>query len=141
MRDESWNQLQHTKITNQQSIVMRKSSLNFMQDGVCWEVGALKRLSGLQNYSPYTLQMLDKFIHPGKVSSGQHACIVSDVLGGNVGELQIACKDPLPLPLTKHILLHTNRLALGSQVYTRVSVCILISLLILLDLSIQAPCL
>lgn len=56
------------------------------------------------------LKLLDYFIIPGKVSSdGEHLCIVTEVMGGDVRALQTslpAGERNLPLPLAKHILRH-----------------------------------
>jgi serine/threonine protein kinase len=47
-------------------------------------------------------------MHPGRVQDGDHLCLVTDVLGGDVKRLQ-KFQRRFPLPLAKHILLHTLR--------------------------------
>ena len=50
-------------------------------------------------------------MHPGREQDGDHLCLVTTLLGGDVKCLQIeaAGKRGFPLPLAKHILLHTLR--------------------------------
>ncbi|KAF8957039.1 kinase-like domain-containing protein [Flammula alnicola] len=63
--------------------------------------------SGIEpNHCP---RLLANFIHPGKDRDGDHLCLVTDVMGGDVKSLQVkvAGKEGLPLPLVKRILLHT----------------------------------
>lgn len=80
-----------------------------MRKGLCWEINALKRISGPSGSSSHCLSILDTFTQPGKGSTGEHACIVTEVLGGDVGSIQRRHKQKLPLPLVKRILLHTLR--------------------------------
>jgi serine/threonine protein kinase len=54
-------------------------------------------------------ELLARFKHPGQDGDGDHLCLVTDVLGGDVKALQRAAQKALPLPLAKRILLHTLR--------------------------------
>jgi serine/threonine protein kinase len=83
--------------------------------GITWELDALERVAymppppGIEpNHCP---RLLANFIHPGKGQDGDHLCLVTDVMGGDVKSLQVevASKKGLPLPLVKRILLHTLR--------------------------------
>ena len=54
-------------------------------------------------------RLLADFIHPGKDQDGDHLCLVTDVMGGDVKALQAEGNTNFPLPLAKRILLHTLR--------------------------------
>jgi serine/threonine protein kinase len=72
-------------------------------------IGSFPPLPGFE--SAHCPQLLDHFIHPGREQDGDHLCLVTTLLGGDVKCLQIeaAGKQGLPLPLAKRILLHTLR--------------------------------
>jgi len=78
-----------------------------------WELAALQQLNSrppiLGFASTYCTRLLSHFIHPGKDQDGNHLCLVTEILGGDVKSLQVGMKSVLPLPLAKRILLHTLR--------------------------------
>lgn len=83
--------------------------------GITWELTALQHITSFPPLpgfeSTHCPQLLDYFIHPGREQDGDHLCIVTALLGGDVKCLQIeaAGKQGFPLPLAKRILLHTLR--------------------------------
>jgi serine/threonine protein kinase len=78
-----------------------------------WELPALKRIASIPppvGVEPHHCpRLLDHFIHPGKDQYGDHLCLVTDVMGGDVKALQVEASGTkyFPLPLAKRILLHT----------------------------------
>jgi serine/threonine protein kinase len=81
--------------------------------GITLELSALERVSSMPppagvepNHCP---RLLANFIHPGQDRDGEHLCLVTDIMGGDIKALQVnvAGKRGLPLPLVKRILLHT----------------------------------
>ncbi|GLB43876.1 putative kinase-like protein [Lyophyllum shimeji] len=90
-------------------------STDLFKRNVTWELPALQRVASIPPppgvESTHWPQLLDHFIQPGRDRDGEHLCLVTDVLGGDVKSLQIevAKKKGLPLPLAKRILLHTLR--------------------------------
>jgi serine/threonine protein kinase len=77
--------------------------------GVTSELAALKQLASSLT-STHCIQLLSHFIHPGKDHrDGDHLCLVTEILGGNVKFLQKSVNKAFPLPLAKLILLHTLR--------------------------------
>ncbi|RDB25924.1 Serine/threonine-protein kinase SRPK [Hypsizygus marmoreus] len=88
---------------------------NLAKRGITWELPALERIASepppAEFKSTHWPRLLDHFVHPGSGEDGEHLCLVTDVLGGDVEELQVkvAKKKGLPLPLAKRILLHTLR--------------------------------
>ncbi|KAG1875565.1 kinase-like protein, partial [Suillus subalutaceus] len=73
-----------------------------------WELQTLYRILSPPN--AHCLRILSHFTLPGKGSSGDHICLVTQILGGSLIGLFRAYNGPtLPLPLTKRILLHTLR--------------------------------
>jgi len=88
---------------------------DLIEEGLTWELDALRRVTSVPpppgiepNHCP---RLLANFKHPGKDLDGDHLCLVTDIMGGDVKSLQdeVAGKQGLPLPLVKHILLHTLR--------------------------------
>ncbi|KAI0315033.1 kinase-like domain-containing protein [Amylostereum chailletii] len=83
------------------------------QHGYLWEVDALKRISSPP--SPHCLRLLSHFVFPGKGSAGEHLCLVTPILGGDVKGLlpahgiQTDRVQFFPLPLAKRILKHVLR--------------------------------
>jgi len=81
--------------------------------GITWELPALERVASMPPPSGFESihwpQLLAHFIHPGQDRDGDHLCLVTDVLGGDVKALQIAGQKGFPLPLAKRIMLHTLR--------------------------------
>ncbi|KAF8077002.1 kinase-like domain-containing protein [Lyophyllum atratum] len=81
--------------------------------GMTWELPALKRLASITPpagvEATHVPRLLDHFTHPGRDKDGEHLCLVTEVLGGDVRRLQsdVARGKPFPLPLAKRILLHT----------------------------------
>lgn len=57
--------------------------------------------------SRHCLKLESHFTIPGKGSSENHICLVTQLLGGDVRRLQ--GREPFTLPLAKHILLHILR--------------------------------
>ena len=57
----------------------------------------------------YRPQLVSDFTLPGKGSAGEHICLVTQVLGGDVKSLFSTHGQPFPLPLAKCILLHVLR--------------------------------
>ena len=81
-----------------------------IDNGPVWESEALKAISEHSPPSLHCLKLYSTFIHPGKGSSGQHMCFVTQLLGGDVNALwKAGGGKPFPLPLAKRILLHTLR--------------------------------
>ncbi len=70
------------------------------------ELKVLERVSSPS--SPHCLSLLSHFTFPGKGSAGQHLCLVTKVLGGDVKSLFLK-RGIFPLPLAKRILLHLLR--------------------------------
>ncbi|KIM84915.1 hypothetical protein PILCRDRAFT_817739 [Piloderma croceum F 1598] len=76
------------------------------------ELAALKQLASRSPVSGLTsshcIQLLSHFIHPGKDHRvGDHLCLVTEILGGDIKSLQKSMNQAFPLPLAKRILLHT----------------------------------
>ncbi|KIM80030.1 hypothetical protein PILCRDRAFT_542341 [Piloderma croceum F 1598] len=86
-------------------------STNLEVRQITWELAALERVTSMPPPVGFTSthcpQLLDRFRHPGRVQDGDHLCLVTDILGGDVKRLQFRRR--FPLPLAKHILLHTLR--------------------------------
>lgn len=81
-----------------------------IDEGLVWETEAPKAISERNSSSSHALKLLSSFIHPGKGSSGQHMCLVTQLLGGDVNALwKVGEGKSFPLPLAKRILLHTLR--------------------------------
>ena len=83
-----------------------------VQRGVMWELAALQRLSSPWTGPPsdHCLRLIAHFIHPGKAQDGNHLCLVTQLLAGDVRTLQVSMKNnAFPLPLAKRILLHILR--------------------------------
>lgn len=62
--------------------------------------------------STHCARLIYHFIHPGKGQDGEHLCIVTEILGGDVKSLRDSIpgmRKVFPLPLAKRILLHTLR--------------------------------
>ncbi|KAF8874333.1 kinase-like protein [Infundibulicybe gibba] len=76
--------------------------------GRVWELEALNRLSSPIS-SPHCLKLLSNFTIPGKGSAGEHLCLVTQLLGGDVNSLHDKHGTVFPLPLAKRILLHLLR--------------------------------
>ena len=78
--------------------------------GRVWELEALKLISSTPNPSPHCLNLLSSFTVPGKGSSGEHICLVTQLLGGDAKTLHEAQNGKIfPFPLAKRILLHVLR--------------------------------
>ncbi|KDR74464.1 hypothetical protein GALMADRAFT_141499 [Galerina marginata CBS 339.88] len=78
--------------------------------GLVWEPEALRLLSRSSNTSPYCLKLLSSFTIPGKGSAGEHLCLVTQLLGGDVRSLHEWQNGKVfPLRLAKRILLHVLR--------------------------------
>ncbi len=58
--------------------------------------------------SPYCLQLKSHFTFPGKGGAGQHLCLVTKVLGGDIKAL-VTKHGRFPFPLAKRIILHLLR--------------------------------
>jgi serine/threonine protein kinase len=86
---------------------------DLVQRNVMWELAALERVASqppiLGFASTHCTQLLSHFLHPGKDQDGDHLCLVTDILGGDVKSFQVGMNSVLPLPLVKRILLHTLR--------------------------------
>lgn len=54
--------------------------------GRIWELEVLQRLSS-PPLTPHCLQLMSHFTFPGKGTAGQHLCLVTNVLGGDVKSL------------------------------------------------------
>ena len=83
-----------------------------VQRGVMWELAALQRLSFPRTGPPsdHCLRLISHFIHPGKAQDGDHLCLVTQLLAGDVRTLQVNMKNnAFPLPLAKRVLLHILR--------------------------------
>ena len=104
------------RLTREQKYVAIKALTGYatfiMQQGVSWELSALKRISSPGSVSAHCLSLLSHFTHRGRGNDGEHLCLVTDVMGGDVRSLQLSLTgEPkvFPLPLAKRILLHTLR--------------------------------
>ncbi|KAK0430418.1 kinase-like protein [Armillaria borealis] len=75
--------------------------------GRLWELGALEKVSSAPS-SPHCLQLKSHFTFPGKGSAGQHLCLVTKVLGGDVKSL-LTKHGRFPFPLAKRVILHLLR--------------------------------
>ncbi|KDR71809.1 hypothetical protein GALMADRAFT_143593 [Galerina marginata CBS 339.88] len=78
--------------------------------GLVWEPEALNLLSTSSNTSPHCLKLLSSFTVPGKGSAGEHLCLITQLLGGDVKSLH-ECQNGnvFPFQLAKRILLHVLR--------------------------------
>ncbi|KXN84886.1 Serine/threonine-protein kinase SRPK [Leucoagaricus sp. SymC.cos] len=73
-----------------------------------WEPTILQRISRPSN--PHCIKLISApFIVPGKGSAGNHMCLVTPLLGGDVRSLRAQQDKPFPLSLSKRILLHVLR--------------------------------
>jgi len=72
-----------------------------------WELEAMRALNH-GGRSPHCIHKLDEFIFPGKGADGEHLCLVTPVMGGDVRSL-IQKYSVFPLPLAKRIALHLLR--------------------------------
>ncbi|KAK0448897.1 kinase-like protein [Desarmillaria tabescens] len=77
---------------------------DLVERGRVWELEALEKVSSPPP-SPHCLQLMSHFTFPGKGSAGQHLCLVTKVLGGDVKSLFIK-HGHFPFPLAKRIILH-----------------------------------
>ncbi|KAK0215175.1 kinase-like protein [Armillaria nabsnona] len=75
--------------------------------GRVWELGALEKVSSPPS-SPHCLQLKSHFTFAGKGSAGQHLCLVTKVLGGDIKSLFVK-HGIFPFPLAKRIILHLLR--------------------------------
>ena len=88
-------------------------STDLIRKGITWELETLERVTSVPPPSgiepTHCPRLLANFVHPGKDRDGDHLCLVTDVMGGDVKALQVkvAGQNTLPLPLAKRILLHT----------------------------------
>lgn len=80
-----------------------------------WELAALQRISSqppLPGFeSTHCPKLFAHFTHSGRDRDGDHLCLVTDVMGGDVKALQAEAggKNGFPLPQAKRLLLHTLR--------------------------------
>jgi serine/threonine protein kinase len=95
---------------------LKGNSTRLAKQGITWEIASLNRLTSKPPTSGVTLihcaKLLSHFTYPGKGQDGDHLCIVTEVLGGDVKSLRASIpgmKKFFPLPLAKRILLHTLR--------------------------------
>ncbi|KAI0315034.1 kinase-like domain-containing protein [Amylostereum chailletii] len=106
-RDQSDNAYVALKILN-------GNSTERYRKGHLWEREALERVSSPPS-SQHCLRLLSHFTFTGKGSAGEHLCLVTPVLGGDVKELLHKCglyegkRHFFPLPLAKHVLKHVLR--------------------------------
>ncbi|KAG0703071.1 kinase-like protein [Suillus ampliporus] len=87
--------------------VLTGKATDLVQQRIIWELDTLDQVSFQPN--PHCLRLLFDFTIPGKGSSGEHVCLVTQILGGDVNRLSEAHDRILPLPLAKRVLLHTLR--------------------------------
>ncbi|KAF8516871.1 kinase-like domain-containing protein [Gautieria morchelliformis] len=88
--------------------VLKGHSTDLVRRGRTWELEALKLVSSPP--SSHCLQLLSHFTIPGKGSAGEHLCLVTPVLGGDVKSLyERNNRQTFPLKLAKRILLQTLR--------------------------------
>jgi serine/threonine protein kinase len=96
--------------------VLKGYATSLVQKDIMWELAAFELLSapspasGLE--SNHCLRLISHFMHMGNVQDGEHLCLVTDVMGGDVRSLMrdtVAKHNAMPLPLAKRILLHTLR--------------------------------
>ncbi|PBK92967.1 kinase-like protein [Armillaria gallica] len=80
---------------------------NLVERGLVWELEALGQVSSPPS-SPYCLQLNSYFTFPGKGGAGQHLCLVTKVLGGDIKAL-VTKHGRFPFPLAKRIILHLLR--------------------------------
>ncbi|KAF8903165.1 kinase-like protein [Gymnopilus junonius] len=78
-----------------------------------FERGRICELEVLQQVSmppstPHCLQLMSHFTFPGKGTAGQHLCLVTNVIGGDVKSL-FTKHGIFPFPLAKRIILHLLR--------------------------------
>lgn len=88
--------------------ILNGYSTDLAKSGHVWELEALKRL-WLPTPNVHCLSLLSNFIMPGKGSAGDHLCLVTQLLGGDVKLLQNIHNSVFPFPLAKRILLHLLR--------------------------------
>ncbi|KAJ7581231.1 kinase-like protein [Mycena floridula] len=83
---------------------------NLANKGRLRELEVLQKMS-LPKPNPHCLQILSHFKMAGKGSAGQHLCLVSPLLGGDLRALVTTAPSGqfIPIPLVKRILLHTLR--------------------------------
>ncbi|KAK7450132.1 hypothetical protein VKT23_013014 [Stygiomarasmius scandens] len=82
------------------------TNLSLQEDKKLWEIESLIKLG---QRSPHCVELLNHWRAPGQGSSGEHIFLVTDLFGGDVGRLMTSLGRPLPLKLSKRILLHTLR--------------------------------
>ncbi|KAG1784135.1 kinase-like protein [Suillus placidus] len=87
--------------------VLTGKATDMDRQNIIWEVPTLNWVSSPPH--PHCLRLLSDFTIPGKGSSGEHICLVTQILGGDVKSLCEAHGKILPLPLAKRVLLHTLR--------------------------------
>ncbi|TFK33777.1 kinase-like protein [Crucibulum laeve] len=76
--------------------------------GRIWELEALKQLSSPTS-SAHCLQLISNFTLRGRGSAGEHLCLVTQLLGGDIKSLHTVHETVFPLLLAKRILLHVLR--------------------------------
>ena len=96
--------------------ILKGYATNLVRKGITWELAALERLSAPTSASGHEsnhcLRLLSHFTHTGNDQDGEHLCLVTDIMGGDVRSLlrhTLANHNAIPLPLAKRILLHTLR--------------------------------
>ncbi|KAI0076267.1 kinase-like protein [Panus rudis PR-1116 ss-1] len=77
-----------------------------MKRGNTWEHEALRRISNPPP-SPHCLHLLFEFTIPGRGSSGDHTCFVTELFAGDINTLSKRYRFPFPLSICKRILYHT----------------------------------
>ncbi|KAG2350165.1 kinase-like protein [Suillus weaverae] len=107
MHSSTW--LARDKINNSYVAVkvLTGKATDMDRQNIIWEVPTLNWVSSPPH--PHCLRLLSDFTIPGKGSSGEHICLVTQILGGDVKSLCEAHGKILPLPLAKRVLLHTLR--------------------------------
>ncbi|KIJ33147.1 hypothetical protein M422DRAFT_52576 [Sphaerobolus stellatus SS14] len=88
--------------------ILNGYNTDLAQRGRVWELEALKRLSSPTS-SAHCLRLISNFTIPGKGSAGEHLCLVTQLLGGDVKSLHERHRTVFPFLLAKRILLHVLR--------------------------------
>lgn len=96
-------------------LTARRTTSELLNDGLTWELQALRRLSSPVS-SPHSIRLLDCFVISSTEGDEQHLCFVTPVFEDNVrslstrfGSFSETGTRRLPLPLAKRIAFHMLR--------------------------------
>ncbi|KAF8885738.1 kinase-like domain-containing protein [Infundibulicybe gibba] len=108
MSSSSWLARDHQENSHVAIKILNGYMTDLEKRGLVWERRALDQLSS-PSPSAHCLKLLSNFTIPGKGSAGEHLCLVTQLLGGDVNSLHDKHSTVFPFPLAKRILLHLLR--------------------------------